>query len=57
MSDSCQRCGGTGPLARCPVCGLWLCAECKPHPGICLRCFDTEDGREADKMEEGKQGT
>lgn len=47
----CPRCSTPGPLARCPVCGEWLCGKCKPHPGICLACFDTPDGRAADLAE------
>lgn len=46
----CQRCGRGGPVARCYVCGLWLCERCKAHPGLCPRCWNTKDGMEADRV-------
>jgi RecJ-like exonuclease len=52
ISPKCDRCRGHGRVGRCPVCGLWLCRECKPLEGICLKCWDTEDGRDADKQED-----
>ena len=51
----CERCHGPGRVGRCHVCGLWLCRECKPHPGICWECWDTEDGREADRAEKERE--
>ena len=51
----CQRCGRTGPVARCCVCGRWLCRACKPEGAhLCWRCWNTKDGIEADKQEAGK---
>lgn len=45
------RCGTRARVARCPVCGLWLCRTCKPLEGTCAICCQTEDGKQADKAE------
>lgn len=51
MTRSCERCEGAVAKGRCPVCGKWLCAMCRPIAGICLECWNTADGREADEAE------
>ena len=50
----CERCGRTGPVARCLDCGRWLCRECKPREGLCPDCWNTPDGIGADLEEQGR---
>lgn len=51
LAPRCERCGRTGPVAQCYVCGKWLCRSCKPHEGVCRECWETPDGIEADRSE------
>lgn len=55
IAPRCQRCGGPGRVGRCPVCGRWLCRSCKPEGAhLCWECWNTKDGKEADKQEAGQ---
>jgi len=50
----CERCGAQlyGRWHRCLACGLYLCDDCIPRGySLCWVCWDTEDGREADRDE------
>lgn len=52
LAPRCERCGGLGRAGRCPVCGEWLCRSCKPVEGLCRECWETEDGKEADRAKD-----
>ena len=48
---TCQQCKRrVSAWGKCYVCGLVCCRRCKPAGAhLCFKCWDTEDGREADK--------
>jgi len=48
----CERCWRPGRAGRCPVCGKWLCRECKPREGLCPGCWETQDGLKEDALAE-----
>jgi RecJ-like exonuclease len=55
ISPKCDRCHGQGRVGRCPVCGRVCCRACKPEGAhLCWECWNTKDGKEADKQEAGK---
>ncbi len=52
---SCEQCGrpvAPGEWGRCLDCGKVCCRECKGKGlHLCNKCWDSDDGREADKIE------
>lgn len=47
----CEQCGQPAPeWGKCYDCGKVCCRACKPAGyHLCLKCWNTEDGMEADK--------
>ena len=53
MADRCTNCGTpiVAHWVRCLDCNRIYCPACMPGPyNICAACWDTEDGRESDRI-------